>query len=221
MTEAEKSIGYEFKNKELLTRALTHSSFANERNLKDNERLEFLGDSILGMITAEKLYKSLPESHEGSLTKLRAAIVCEGSLFEISKKIGLSRFILLGHGEECGGGRKRASVVSDAFEALLAAIFLDSDFETAKEWLLELIEDAYTDAISGNRSKDYKTELQELVQKHHIGLIKYRLAREWGPDHNKRFLVEVLLDSNVIGSAEGTSKKEAEQNAAKNALENV
>ena len=221
MTEAEKSIGYKFKNKELLTRALTHSSYANERGYKDNERLEFLGDSILGMITAENLYSNCPESHEGSLTKLRASLVCEGSLYEISKKINLSSFVLLGHGEEGCGGRKRASVISDAFEALLAAIYLDSDFDTARNWLIGLMKDAYADALTGKRNRDYKTELQEIIQKHHLGVISYKLVREWGPDHNKRFYVEVRLDSKAIGSAEGKSKKEAEQSAAKNALENI
>ena len=218
MTEAEKLIGYTFKNRELLRRALTHSSYANERGYKDNERLEFLGDSILGMITAERLYNSYPESKEGSLTKLRASLVCEGSLYEISKKINLSSLVLLGHGEESCGGRKRASVISDAFDA---AIYLDSDFETAKNWLIPLMKDAYDDALTGNRNRDFKTELQEIIQKHHLGVISYKLVREWGPDHNKRFFVEVLLDSKTIGSAEGKSKKEAEQSAAKNALSNI
>lgn len=221
MTEAEKLIGYTFKNKELLKRALTHSSYANERGYKDNERLEFLGDSILGMITAERLYNSYPESKEGSLTKLRASLVCEGSLYEISKKIKLSSLVLLGHGEEGCGGRKRASVISDAFEALLAAIYLDSDFENAKKWLIPLMKEAYDDALTGNRNRDYKTELQEIIQKHHLGVISYKLVREWGPDHDKRFFVEVHLNADTIGSAEGKSKKEAEQSAAKNALSNI
>ena len=219
MTEFEKSIGYCFKNKKLIERALTHSSYANERGSKDNERLEFMGDAVLGLITAEYLYERLPESHEGSLTKLRASLVCEQSLFEISKKIRLSDFILLGNGEERTGGRQRASVVSDAFEALLAAIYLDAGLDYAKRWLLNLMQDAFLDAMSGNRNKDYKTELQELVQSRHVGKLSYRVAGESGPDHNKRFEIEVVLDNKVIGRAEGASKKEAEQSAARIAID--
>ncbi len=221
MTEFEKSIGYCFKNKKLIERALTHSSYANERGRKDNERLEFLGDSVLGLITAEYLYMRLPESHEGSLTKLRASLVCEQSLFEIAKKISLPDFILLGNGEEYTGGRQRPSVVSDAFEAVLAAIYLDAGFESAKKWLLALMQDAFSDALSGNRNRDYKTELQELIQSRHSGKLSYRVSAEHGPDHRKRFEIEVLLDRTVIGKAEGASKKEAEQSAARMAIETL
>ena len=221
MTEFEKSIGYCFKNKKLIERALAHSSYANERGCKNNERLEFLGDSVLGFVTAEYLYNRLPESHEGSLTKLRASLVCEQSLFDISKKIHLSDFVLLGNGEEATGGRGRASVISDAFEAGLAAIYLDAGMDFAKEWLLNLMQDAFLDALSGNRNRDYKTELQELIQSRHTGKITYRVVAEHGPDHNKRFEVEVLLGDKVIGRAEGASKKEAEQSAAKLAFETL
>lgn len=218
MTEFEKTIGYEFKNKKLIGIALTHSSYGNERGCEDNERLEFLGDSVLGMITGEYLYSMLPKSHEGSLTKLRASLVCEQSLFEIAKKINLPSFVLLGHGEEKNGGRNRPSVISDAFEALLAAIYLDSGLDYAREWLLALMKDAFKDAMTGKRNRDYKTELQELIQRDHSGEISYRVAAETGPDHNKRFKMEVLLDSRVIGKATGASKKEAEQSAARMAL---
>ncbi len=221
MTEAEKRIGHQFKNKALLERALTHSSYANEYGLENNERLEFLGDSVLGMITGEYLFEKLPKSHEGSLTKLRASLVCEQSLFEIAKKIGLPDFVLLGRGELQGGGKMRPSVISDAFEALLAAIYLDSGFDTAKKWLLEHMQDAFADALSGQRNRDYKTELQEIIQSDHRGHISYRVASESGPDHNKYFNVEVLLDKKVIGRAGGRSKKEAEQSAAKSALEDL
>lgn len=221
MTEFEKSIGYTFKNKKLATCALTHSSYGNEKKCANNERLEFLGDSILGMITGEYLYKSLPKSKEGSLSKLRASLVCEQSLFEISKKIRLSSFILLGHGEEQTGGRKRPSVVSDAFEALLAAIYLDAGMDFAKEWLLNLMQDAFADALAGNRNHDYKTELQEIIQKKHTGKLSYRLAAERGPDHDKRFITEVLLDGKVLAFAEGSSKKESEQNAARLAVDAI
>lgn len=221
MTEAEKRIGHQFKNKALLERALTHSSYANEYGLENNERLEFLGDSVLGMITGEYLFEKLPKSHEGSLTKLRASLVCEQSLFEIAKKIGLPDFVLLGRGELQGGGKMRPSVISDAFEALLAAIYLDSGFDTAKKWLLEHMQDAFADALSGQRNRDYKTELQEIIQSDHRGHISYRVVSESGPDHNKYFNVEVLLDKKVIGRAGGRSKKEAEQSAAKSALEDL
>lgn len=221
MTEFEKSIGYTFKNKKLIERALTHSSYANERGGKDNERLEFLGDSVLGFVTAEYLYTMLPETHEGSLTKLRASLVCEQSLFEISKKIRLSEFILLGNGEEHTGGRSRASVVSDAFEAVLAAIYLDAGMNTAKKWLLDLMQDAFADAYSGNRNRDYKTELQEIVQSRHTGKLAYKIISESGPDHNKRFETAVLLDDKIIAKAIGKSKKESEQNAARMAVENI
>lgn len=219
MTEFEKKIGYKFKNRQLLTRALTHSSYANERKTDDNERLEFLGDSVLGFVTAEYLFKRLKKNQEGTLTKLRASLVCEQSLFEISKKIDLSSFILLGHGEERSNGRERPSVISDAFEAVLAAIYLDAGLETAREWLLNLMKDAFDDALSGNRNRDYKTELQEYIQKGKLGRICYRVVSEKGPDHSKSFEVEALLDGERIGIAEGMSKKEAEQAAAREALE--
>lgn len=219
MTEFEKKIGYKFKNRQLLTRALTHSSYANERKTEDNERLEFLGDSVLGLITAEYLFKRLKKNQEGTLTKLRASLVCEQSLFDISKKIDLSSFILLGHGEERSNGRERPSVVSDAFEAVLAAIYLDSGLDTAREWLINLMKDAFDDALSGNRNRDYKTELQEYIQKGKFGRIVYRVVNETGPDHNKSFEVEALLDGERIGLAVGMSKKEAEQAAARCALE--
>ncbi len=219
MTEFEKKIGYKFKNRQLLTTALTHSSYANERKTQDNERLEFLGDSVLGLITAEYLFKKLKKNQEGTLTKMRASLVCEQSLFDISKKIDLSSFILLGHGEEMSNGRERPSVVSDAFEAVLAAIYLDAGLEKAREWLLNLMKDAFDDALSGNRNRDYKTELQEYVQKGKLGRIVYRVVKESGPDHNKSFEIEALLDGERIGIAVGMSKKEAEQAAARCALE--
>lgn len=221
MTEFEKAIGYEFKNKSLISRALTHSSYANERKLGNNERLEFLGDSVLGFITAEYLFKRLKQDHEGSLTKLRASLVCEQSLFEISKKINLADYILLGHGEELSGGRKRPSVVSDAFEAVLAAVYLDAGMDFARKWLLNLMSDAFDDALSGNRNRDYKTELQEYVQSKKLGKIEYSVVSESGPDHNKRFEIEATLDGRAIGRAIGKSKKDAEQLAAREALETI
>ncbi len=221
MTEFEKKIGYEFKNKNLLQHALTHSSYANEHRKGSNERLEFLGDSILGFVTAEYLFNRLKNMPEGTLSKIRASLVCEQSLFEISKKINLSKYILLGHGEEIGGGRTRPSVISDAFEALLAAIYLDAGLDFAKKWLLDIMEDAFDDAISGNRSRDYKTELQEYLQHLKRNRAEYRVAKESGPDHNKYFEIEIVLDGKVVAKAGGQSKKEAEQAAAKVALEGL
>lgn len=217
--EFEKKIGYTFKNKHLLTRALVHSSYANERNGKDNERLEFLGDSVLGFVTAERLFGILPESHEGSLTKLRASLVCEKSLYDLAKKIDLPKYLRLGKGEEGTGGRNRPSVLSDAFEALVAAIYIDAGLEFVREWLLKLMEDAFEDAVAGRRFDDFKTRLQEKVQAKHIGKITYRVAGESGPDHKKCFDVEVLLDERVLARAKGSSKKTAEQNAAKIAID--
>ncbi len=221
MKEFEEKLGVEFKDKELLKRALTHSSYGNELRTGDNERLEFLGDAVLGHIVGEYLFKKLTKSQEGSLTKIRASLVCEKSLFEISKKINLAKYILLGHGEEMTGGRERPSIISDAFEAVLAAIYLDKGFEFTREWVLNLFQDAFSDALSGNRNRDYKTELQEEVQRRQAGRLSYRIAGESGPDNNKTFYVEALLDGKVISKAEGKSKKEAEQSAAKKALETL
>lgn len=216
MTDFENNIGYHFKDKGLLNRALTHSSYANENHApKDsNERLEFLGDSVLGFITAEYYYKNstLPE---GDLTRLRAATVCEKALFEFAKEINLSEYIKLGRGEEITGGRERASINSDAFEAVIAAIYLDGGIDEAKKFVLRFIE-GYVKTESS--FKDYKTKLQEVIQKNPEELLEYVLVGESGPDHNKRFEVEVHLNSNVIGKGTGRSKKNAEQEAAREAL---
>lgn len=216
MQEFEKLIGYTFSDKSLLERALSHSSYANEKHSpKDsNERLEFLGDSVLGFITAEYYYKnsSLPE---GELTRLRAATVCEKALFEFSKEIELFRYIYLGKGEENTGGRDRASINSDAFEAVIAAIYLDGGIDEAKKFVLRFVEGH---AKTQGDFKDYKTKLQEVIQKNPEETLVYVLVGESGPDHNKSFEVEVHLNSNVIGRGTGKSKKNAEQEAAREAL---
>ncbi len=216
MQEFENLIGYTFKDKSLLSRALSHSSYANEKHSpKDsNERLEFLGDSVLGFITAEYYYKnsSLPE---GELTRLRAATVCEKALFGFSKEINLGEHIQLGKGEENTGGRERASINSDAFEAVIAAIYLDGGIEEAKKFVLRFVE---KHAKNQGSFKDYKTKLQEVIQKNPEELLEYVLVSESGPDHNKTFEVEVHLNSNVIGKGKGKSKKNAEQEAAREAL---
>lgn len=213
----EEIIGHKFKNKDLLKTALTHSSYANEMNgkVQYNERLEFLGDSVLGMITAEFLFSKHPEMPEGQLTKRRAAMVCEKSLHKFAKSINLGDFIYLGKGEINTGGRERPSILADAFESLIAAIYIDAGFEAAKEFVLDFISNA---DVEENAISDYKTALQEIVQKNHGEILEYFMAGESGPDHNKTFIVEVRLNSNVIGTGEGRSKKQAEQMAAKEAL---
>lgn len=212
------SIGYHFKNTALLSRALTHSSYANEYNLSagDNERLEFLGDSVLGFITAEYLFANHRDFPEGELTKLRAYAVCEKSLFAYAQEIELGKYLKLGKGEERTGGRERPSVLSDAFEAVIAAIYLDGGMDEAKKFVLRFVV-PYVEAKP--TFKDYKTALQEVVQQNHGEALEYVLVSESGPDHNKRFEIEVHLNSNVLGRGVGGSKKKAEQNAAKEALE--
>ncbi len=214
-------IKYEFKNKVLLRKALTHSSYANEqraRHLQNNERLEFLGDSVLGFVTADYLYNQFPEFPEGELTKLRAAIVCEQALYEVAKELGIDGAICLGHGEESSGGRQRPSILADAVEALLGAIYLDGGIEPAREFVLSFIPKSAERARQGRMFKDYKTTLQEIVQKNRQETLEYRLAGTSGPDHDKTFDMELLLNSNVFASGQGRSKKEAEQMAAKQAL---
>lgn len=218
LSEFEKVIGYKFKNIELLKTALTHSSYANEKQLSRecNERLEFLGDSVLGIITAEYFYHHLSHLPEGEMTKKRAACACEKSLYSFAKEINLGKYILLGRGEEHTGGRNRASILADAFEAVIAAIYLDGGLENARNFVLDFVKKAADKQLS---FVDYKTELQEIIQKNPDEHLSYVLVGESGPDHDKRFEVEVNLNSNVIGYGKGRSKKIAEQQAAKQALE--
>lgn len=218
MENFEVKIGYRFKNRSYLENALTHSSYANEHRVKNNERLEFLGDSVLSLIVSENLFSRFSDDNEGDLSKIRASLVCEKGLFELAKKIELQNYIKLGCGEEASGGRNRASVVSDAFEALLAAIFLDSDFKTAKNWLLSLMKEELETADK-KPSDDYKTVIQEITQKGGKGKVTYRLTGESGPDHNKKFYVDVMVDGKKVADGVGSSKKDAEQAAAKNAID--
>lgn len=213
----EEIIGYTFKDKSLLQTALTHSSYANEMNGKFdyNERLEFLGDSVLGMITAEYLFTHHPEMPEGKLTKTRASMVCEKSLHKFAQSIKLGEFMYLGKGEINTGGRERPSILADAFESLIAAIYLDAGFEEAKKFVLGFISNA---DIEEPVITDYKTALQEIVQKNPGEYLEYFMVGESGPDHCKTFIVEVHLNNNVIGTGEGRSKKQAEQMAAKATL---
>ncbi len=212
------ALGYTFADERLLQEALTHSSYANEgkRRGVSNERLEFLGDSVLGMIAANHLFEN-DQSREGELTKLRASIVCEQALSSYSRDIGLGRFLLLGKGERMNGGAERASILADAFEAVLAAIYLDGGMDAARAFALPYLEREIA-AQRRRHFKDYKTQLQEIVQQTPEEKLEYVLVGESGPDHSKRFAVEVHLNSNVIGKGTGKSKKEAEQLAAREAL---
>ena len=220
--DLENAIGYRFRNITLLQNALAHSSYANERwhdSLMSNERLEFLGDSILGMVSAEFLYRNYPERPEGELTRMRADMVCETSLARVANQIGLGSHLMLGHGEAQGGGRERASILADAVESVIAACFLDGGMEPAKAFIERFI---LCDVPERRlRNADYKTALQELVQQKKNQVITYELTGESGPDHDKHFAVRVLLNGEQIGTGEGTSKKRAEQDAARNALERM
>lgn len=201
----------------LLHRALSHSSYVNERQNahQSNERLEFLGDSVLGFITAEYYYSQFKAYPEGDLTKLRAAMVCEKSLCVFARELDLGTYLLLGKGELCTGGRERPSILADAFEALIAAIYLDGGMEEAKKFVLRFVRKA---AGTPGAFHDYKTKLQEIIQKNPEESVEYVHVGESGPDHDKRFTVEVHLNSNVIGRGVGKSKKLAEQEAAREAL---
>lgn len=220
MDELEKQIGYNFKTRELLHRALSHSSYANEnRNVHEsNERLEFLGDSVLSVIVAEYLFKKFKNLPEGELTKLRAALVCEKSLAGFSREMDLGKYLLLGKGEQQNGGRERPSILADAFEALLAAIYLDGGIEPVKEFLLPRITAEINGIIKAGNDRDYKTSLQQVVQKEHGDILEYVTVGERGPAHMKVFTVEARLNGNVIGTGNGRSKRAAEQNAAREAL---
>lgn len=221
MVDLQDKIGYQFNNISLLKEALTHSSFANEhksQHIKYNERLEFLGDAVLSIVVSDYIFKNCPELPEGELTKLRASLVCERSLFEFAKKIELGKYLLLSKGERNNGGADRPSILSDAFEALIAAIYIDGGIEPASKHILNFIIPAIKNSKK-KRINDYKTTLQEIIQKNPGEQLEYVLVDESGPDHNKHFVVEVHLNSNVIGKGGGRSKKEAEQQAAREALE--
>lgn len=215
----ETRLGYAFSDKRLLQNALTHSSYANEnrdKGMPDNERLEFLGDSILGFTVAEHLYKIYPDRAEGELTRIRAELVCEKSLANAARSLDLGSQLLLGNGEEQNGGRNRDSILSDAMESVFAAVYLDGGILEAKKVISALLlKDAGEEKV---KNGDYKTLFQELVQRRKDQVITYKLIAESGPDHNKHFEVEVILNGTVVGNGEGSSKKRAEQSAAKAAI---
>jgi ribonuclease-3 len=219
MKALEKNLNYQFNNEELLLNALTHSSYANEvrHGVTSNERLEFLGDSVLSIIVSDYLYKNFASLPEGELTKLRASLVCEKSLCSFSRELQMGDFLRLGKGEEKNGGRERDSILADAFEAVLAAMYLDGGIDIARRHVMRFILDElkHTD---DEVFKDYKTALQEIIQRNPEESVSYYLTDEKGPDHDKIFTVEVHLNSNVIGVGMGNSKKQAEQMAAKQAL---
>lgn len=220
MQQLEKNLKYKFNNINLLKNALTHSSYANEvrKGFTSNERLEFLGDSVLSIIVSDYIFNNFSNMPEGQLTKLRASLVCEKSLCGFSRELELGKYLLLGKGEEKGGGRERDSILADAFEAVLAAMYLDGGYEIAKNhalrFVLREIEHPEDDVF-----KDYKTVLQEIIQRNPEEAVIYKLVSESGPDHDKIFTVEVMLNSNPIGKGSGKNKKQAEQMAAKQALE--
>ena len=220
--DLEAAIGYRFNNITLLQNALAHSSYANERwhnSLKSNERLEFLGDSILGMVTAEYLYRNFPDRPEGDLTRMRADMVCERSLAQVAERIDLGKHLLLGNGEETGGGRKRDSILADAVESVIAACFLDGGMEPARAFINTFV--LTNVPVKKLQNVDYKTALQELVQQKKNQVLSYALVGESGPDHDKHFEVQVSLNGTVVGSGEGKSKKRAEQDAARAAIEKL
>ena len=222
MRELQKTIGYTFRDLSLLETALTHTSYANEvlkDGLQSYERLEFLGDSILGFTTADYLISAFPQLHEGELTKLRAELVCESSLAETAKRLGLGEYLRLGRGEESGGGRQRISIIADVVEAVIAAIYLDGGLTAAKRFIYDhvLVDVKFRVRLNA----DYKTMLQELVQQKKNQLLSYELLGESGPDHDKQFSVQVLLNGQPVGIGSGTSKKRTEQAAAREAVEKL
>ena len=220
MQTLEARLKYKFNNIELLKNALVHSSYANEvrGNTHSNERLEFLGDSVLSIIVAEHIFNTYPTTPEGELTRMRASLVCEKTLCAFSRELGLGEYLLLGRGEDKNGGRERDSILADAFEAVLAAIYLDGGMHAAKTHILNTVLRDLEHHSDEDSFKDYKTTLQEIIQRNPEESVSYTLIDETGPDHDKQFTVAVKLNSNVIGTGVGKSKKQAEQMAACQAL---
>ncbi len=220
MHRLEKTIGYKFNNIKLLKRALSHSSYANENKSigGSNERLEFLGDAVLSIIVSDAIFKDYTNLPEGELTRIRASLVCEKSLYGFAMQINLGDYLMLGKGERLNGGNTRPSILSDAFEAVIAAIYLDGGIKEATKFVMHFVRPEL-DSHDGGVFKDFKTKLQEIIQQNPEEHLEYRLVAESGPDHDKLFTVEVCLNSNVIGKGTGRSKKQAEQLAAKEAIE--
>jgi len=222
LDKLQSKLAYSFKDQTLLRTALTHSSYANEKKdagFPSNERFEFLGDSVLGMMVAELIFRLYPDMAEGRMTRLRAELVCEKSLTDLARELELGSFLLLGRGEEKGGGRNRPSILADAFEAVIASMYLDGGFVPAAELISKML--GPKASCGGSDSTDYKTALQEIIQEIPGRSLTYHIIDESGPDHQKVFTVEVCLNGAVIGLGSGSNKKEAEQAAAKAGLEGL
>lgn len=221
LDKLEQSIGYTFKNKLLLKNALTHTSYANENNVKSNEKLEFLGDSILEFISSKYIYTNYPNLKEGEMTKVRADVVCEKSLYKVALKHNFSDFLFIGKSQIINKGNERPSILADSIEAVIAAIYFDSGLESAEKFIVENLKDYIELATKHVGMKDYKTVLQEKLQVHGDVKIKYDIIKESGPDHDKTFTARVSLNGKVLADGNGRTKKEAEMEAAKKALENM
>ena len=217
--ELEKNIGYTFKNKQLLKTALTHTSYAYEHGVQSNEKLEFLGDSILEFVSSEYMYNKYTNLKEGEMTKVRATVVCEKSLYKIAELHNFSDFLYLGKSEKMSGGNKRPAILADSVEAVIAAIYIDGGLEPAKKFIIENLKNEIEMATKHVGEKDYKTVLQEELQKNGDVKIEYKIIKESGPDHDKTFEAEVSLNGKKLATGVGKSKKEAEMQAAKKALE--
>ncbi|CDA16919.1 MAG TPA: ribonuclease III [Clostridiaceae bacterium] len=221
LEKLEESIGYRFKNKLILKNALTHTSYANENNVQSNEKLEFLGDSILEFISSKYIYSKYPNLKEGEMTKVRADVVCEKSLYKVALKHNFSDFLYIGKSQIINDGNKRPSILADSVEAVIAAIYFDSGLEQAEKFIVENLKDYIEIATKHVGMKDHKTVLQERLQIHGDVNIKYEIIKESGPDHNKLFVAEVSCNNKKLAIGEGKTKKAAEMEAAKKALENM
>ncbi len=219
LEEFESEIGYWFKNKDLLRNALTHTSYANEHGVFSNEKLEFLGDAVLEFVTSAYLYENYTSLKEGEMTKVRASVVCEESLYKIATRHNFSDFLYLGKSELAGNESTRPAILADSVEAVIAAIYIDSGIDEAKKFILENLTESIKTASQNVGMKDYKTVLQEKLQAHKGAHIEYQIIKETGPDHDKSFTAEVKLNGKILASGIGKSKKSAEMQAAKNALE--
>ncbi len=217
----EKSIGYTFKNKKLLKKALTHTSFANERKIESNEKLEFMGDSILEFLSSKYIYNNYQNLKEGEMTKVRAEVVCEDSLYKVAKKHNFSDFLYMGKGEILSGGKDKPAILADCVEAIIAAIYYDSNLENAEKFVIENLKDEIEMSTKNVGKKDYKTVLQEELQRNGNVDIKYNVIKTEGPDHDKTFVVEVVCNERRLAIGEGKSKKQAEMQAAKIAIERI
>lgn len=220
LKELEEKLDYRFSDMSLLNVALTHTSYVkgDGKAKAHNERLEFLGDAVLELCISEYLYKTYNDYNEGDMTKVRASTVCEESLYAAAKKLELGELLQLGRGEDNSGGRDKPSILSDAFEAVIGALYIDGGMETARTFIIDALKNSVDEAVAGRRLKDYKTMLQEYVQKQHMGNISYELVGSSGPDHNKTFIMSVKIGSDIAGEGEGKTKQEAGQQAARLAM---